>query len=135
LAVVVADTDAEAQERALQAKAEHLAMRKAYNENFGPILGPSVSRQPGQGAAAAYAAGGDMFNVIAGNPDTVAAKVQELRDLNINHLLVRFLGEWPGETRHISETSMRLFSREIIPRFKNIPALRDPLASDLTKAH
>jgi alkanesulfonate monooxygenase SsuD/methylene tetrahydromethanopterin reductase-like flavin-dependent oxidoreductase (luciferase family) len=135
LAVVVADTDAEAKQRAQQAKAEHLAMRKAYNENFGPILGPSVSRQPGQGAAAAYAAGGDMFNVIAGNPDTVAAKVQELRDLGINHLLVRFLGEWPGETRHISETSMRLFSQEIIPRFKNIPPMRDPLASDLTKVH
>jgi alkanesulfonate monooxygenase SsuD/methylene tetrahydromethanopterin reductase-like flavin-dependent oxidoreductase (luciferase family) len=134
LAVVVADTDAQANERALQAKAEHLAMRKAYNEAFGPILGPVVSRQPGQAAAAAYAAGGDMHNVIAGNPDTVAAKVQELRDLGINHLLVRFLGEWPGETRPISEASMRLFSREVMPRFKDISPLTDPLALDIAKA-
>jgi alkanesulfonate monooxygenase SsuD/methylene tetrahydromethanopterin reductase-like flavin-dependent oxidoreductase (luciferase family) len=133
LAVVVADTDAQANERVLQAKAEHLAMRKAYNEAFGPILGPVVSRQPGQAAAAAYAAGGDMHNVIAGNPDTVAAKVQELRDLGINHLLVRFLGEWPGETRPISEASMRLFSREVMPRFTDIPPLSDPLALDVAR--
>jgi alkanesulfonate monooxygenase SsuD/methylene tetrahydromethanopterin reductase-like flavin-dependent oxidoreductase (luciferase family) len=135
LAVVVADTDAEAQARAVEAKAEHLAMRKAYNEKYGPILGPAVSRQPGHAAAAAaYAAGGDMHNVIAGTPDTVAAKVQELSDLGINHLLVRFLGEWPGKTRHISEASMRLFASDVIPRFKSLPALRDPLALDLTPA-
>jgi len=131
LAVVVADSDAEAAERAVEAKAEHLAMRKAYNQNFGAILGPVVSRQPGQVSAAAYAAGGDMFNLIAGNPDTVAAQVQKLRDLGVNHLLVRFLGEWPGATRHISENSMRLFARDIMPRFKDIPPLRDPLALEL----
>jgi alkanesulfonate monooxygenase SsuD/methylene tetrahydromethanopterin reductase-like flavin-dependent oxidoreductase (luciferase family) len=134
LAVVVADTDAAAAERAAQAKAEHLAMRNAYVERYGSIIGPVVHRRPGQSAVGAYAAGGDMFELIAGSPDTVAAKVQELVDVGINHLLVRFLGEWPGETRHISETSMRLFSREIIPRFKDIPPRRDPLAPDLRKA-
>ncbi len=134
LAVVVADTDRAAQERAAQAKAEHLTMRNTYIERYGAILGPVVSRRPGQAHAAAYAAGGDMANIIAGNPDTVAAKVQELVDLGINHLLVRFLGEWPGETRSISETSMRLFSREVMPRFTNIPPLSDPLALDLSEA-
>jgi alkanesulfonate monooxygenase SsuD/methylene tetrahydromethanopterin reductase-like flavin-dependent oxidoreductase (luciferase family) len=127
LAVVVAATDAEAQSRAEEAKAEHLALRRHYNERYGAILGPTVARRPGQGHAAAYAAGGDMANVIAGSPDTVAAKVQALRDLGINHLLVRFLGEWPGETRAISEQSMRLFAREIMPRFKDVPPARDSL--------
>jgi alkanesulfonate monooxygenase SsuD/methylene tetrahydromethanopterin reductase-like flavin-dependent oxidoreductase (luciferase family) len=127
LAVVVAATDAEAQSRAEEAKAEHLALRRHYNERYGAILGPTVARRPGQGHAAAYAAGGDMANVIAGSPDTVAAKVQALRDLGINHLLVRFLGEWPGETRAISEQSMRLFAHEIMPRFKDAPPARDPL--------
>jgi alkanesulfonate monooxygenase SsuD/methylene tetrahydromethanopterin reductase-like flavin-dependent oxidoreductase (luciferase family) len=132
LAVVVADTDEEAQRRGELAKAEHLAMRKAYNEQFGAITGPSVSRRSNQSAAAAYAAGGDMHDMIAGTPDTVAKKVQELADIGINHLLVRFLGEWPGETRYISEGSMKLFSKEVLPRFKDLPALRDPLALDLS---
>ena len=131
LAVVVADTDEEAQARAAQAKAEHLTLRNQYTERYGAILGPVVNRKPGHSAAAAYAAGGDMYQTIAGNPDTVAAKVRELSDIGINHLLIRFLGEWPGETRHISEASMRLFAREVIPRFKDIPPLRDPLALEL----
>jgi alkanesulfonate monooxygenase SsuD/methylene tetrahydromethanopterin reductase-like flavin-dependent oxidoreductase (luciferase family) len=135
LAVVVAETDAEAEKRAAEAKAEHLAMRKAYNDRYGAILGPAVARRPGQGHAAAYAAGGDMANIIAGNPDTVAKKVQELVDIGINHLLVRFLGEWPGETRPVSEASMKLFAREVLPRFKDIPPLRDPLALDLQAAN
>ncbi|HEV8014160.1 MAG TPA: LLM class flavin-dependent oxidoreductase [Stellaceae bacterium] len=134
LAVVVAETDAEAEQRAAAAKAEHLAMRRSYNERYGAILGPTVARRPGQGHAAAYAAGGDMANIIAGNPDTVAAKVQELRDLGINHLLVRFLGEWPGETRPVSEASMRLFAREVLPRFKDIPPPSDPRALELQQA-
>ena len=127
LAVVVAETDAEAHKRAELAKAEHLAMRKAYNERYGAILGPAVARRPGQGHAAAYAAGGDMANVIAGSPNTVARKVKELRDLGINHLLVRFLGEWPGAPSSISAKSMRLFSRDVIPRFTNIAPPKDPL--------
>jgi alkanesulfonate monooxygenase SsuD/methylene tetrahydromethanopterin reductase-like flavin-dependent oxidoreductase (luciferase family) len=135
LAVVVAETDAEAQKRAEQAKAEHLAMRKSYNERYGAILGPGGARRPGQGHAAAYAAGGDMANIIAGNPDTVARKVKELRELGINHLLVRFLGEWPGETRGVSEQSMKLFARGVMPRFKDIPPPRDPLELALAPAH
>jgi alkanesulfonate monooxygenase SsuD/methylene tetrahydromethanopterin reductase-like flavin-dependent oxidoreductase (luciferase family) len=134
LAVVVADTDGEAQKRAEQAKSEHLAMRKSYNQRYGAFLGPAVARRPGQGHAAAYAAGGDMANVIAGNPDTVARQVKQLRELGINHLLVRFLGEWPGETRGISEQSMRLFAREVLPRFKDIPPPRDPAALALVPA-
>jgi hypothetical protein len=55
-----------------------------------------------------------------------------MADLGINHLLVRFLGEWTGETRGISENSMRLFAREVMPRFKDVAPLRDPLALDLS---
>jgi alkanesulfonate monooxygenase SsuD/methylene tetrahydromethanopterin reductase-like flavin-dependent oxidoreductase (luciferase family) len=131
LAVVVADTDEEAHERAAKAKAEHLAMRNEYAERYEPILGPVVNHRPGQSAAGAYAAGGDMRALIAGSPETVAAKVQQMADLGVNHLLVRFLGEWAGETRYVSETSMRLFAREIIPRFRAIPPLREPLAPAL----
>jgi alkanesulfonate monooxygenase SsuD/methylene tetrahydromethanopterin reductase-like flavin-dependent oxidoreductase (luciferase family) len=134
LAVVVADTDAEAQRCAALARDEHMAMRQDYMSRFGTILGPAVTRGRGHAPGTSFASGGDMDDLIAGDPDTVAAKVQEMIDLGINHLLVRFLGEWPGETRAISEASMRLFSREVLPRFKDVPPLRDPLALDLRVA-
>lgn len=134
LSVVVADTDEEALVNAKKARTEHLAIRQHFVAQHGPIEGPVMHRKTGIDNAAAFAAGGDMdlSDIIMGNPDTVAAKVQALADLGINHLLVRFLGEWTGETRHVSENSMRLFSREVIPRFKDIAPLRDPLALDLS---
>jgi hypothetical protein len=57
--------------------------------------------------------------------------VQELVDIGINHLLVRFIGDWTATTRPIAESSMRLFAREVMPRFQNIAPLRDPLALDI----
>ena len=134
LSVVVADTDEEARASAEVASAEHLALRQYYVERYGPMHGPVAREKAGQSAAASYAAGGDMWETIAGSPDTVAARVQGLVDLGINHLLVRFLGEWTGKTRAISEKSMRLFSREVMPRFKGIPPLHDPLALELPVA-
>jgi alkanesulfonate monooxygenase SsuD/methylene tetrahydromethanopterin reductase-like flavin-dependent oxidoreductase (luciferase family) len=118
LSVVVAQTDAEALEKAEEAQTERMAIRRRFVEHYGPVRGPVANGKPGQSNADGFAAGDDMRETIAGNPDTVAAKVQELVDLGINHLLLRFLGEWAGSTRHISETSMRLFAREVIPRFK-----------------
>jgi alkanesulfonate monooxygenase SsuD/methylene tetrahydromethanopterin reductase-like flavin-dependent oxidoreductase (luciferase family) len=117
LSVVVAPTDAEALERAEEAKAEGLAIRQRFVEQHGPLEGPVVHRKDGQSVAAAFTAGGDMLGTIAGSPETVAAKVQELADLGINHLLVRFLGEWTAQTRAISEESMKLFARDVMPRF------------------
>jgi alkanesulfonate monooxygenase SsuD/methylene tetrahydromethanopterin reductase-like flavin-dependent oxidoreductase (luciferase family) len=119
LSCVVAETDEKAQEAAAEAKAEHMATRKKFVERFGPLEGPTSQRKANETQAAAYSAGGDMIGTIAGTPDTVAARVQQLQDYGINHLLVRFLGEWTGETRHISEKSMRLFSSEVMPRFKD----------------
>jgi alkanesulfonate monooxygenase SsuD/methylene tetrahydromethanopterin reductase-like flavin-dependent oxidoreductase (luciferase family) len=60
-----------------------------------------------------------MLGTIAGSPDTVAAKVQAVVDLGINHLHLRFIGEWDGETRQIAKDSAELFAREIMPRFAN----------------
>ena len=131
LSVVVAKSDAEAVARAEEAKAEQLMLRRRFIAEYGSLDGPVVKRKPGESVAAAFAAGGDSYATIAGHPDTVAAKVQELVDLGINHLLARFQGEWASKTRYISEESMRLFSSEIMPRFKDIPPLRDPHAPSL----
>ena len=134
LSIVVANTDEEAREFARAAKAEQMAIRSSYVARHGKFDGPVIKARHEQSLADQYAAGGDMKDTIAGSPDTVAKRVQELADLGINHLMLRFLGEWAGETRHVCETSLRLFSREVIPRFRDIPPLRDPLAIDLGAA-
>jgi alkanesulfonate monooxygenase SsuD/methylene tetrahydromethanopterin reductase-like flavin-dependent oxidoreductase (luciferase family) len=134
LSVVVADSEAEAEAGAAKARAEHLALRQRYIDAFGPLQGPVEHQEGGESIAAAFARGNDMLNIIGGTPDTIAERVQDLVNLGINHLLIRFLGEWTGETRSISEKSMRLFARDVMPRFKDIPPLRDPLALDLSAA-
>lgn len=134
LSVVVAPSDREAQEMVAEARAERMAIRRRYVERNGPVRGPAVHADPGHPASDAFVSGADMREAIAGDPDTVAAKVAGLVALGITHLLVRFMGEWAGETRHISESSMRLFAREVMPRFKDVAPLRDPLALDLRMA-
>jgi alkanesulfonate monooxygenase SsuD/methylene tetrahydromethanopterin reductase-like flavin-dependent oxidoreductase (luciferase family) len=82
--------------------------------------GPVIKATPGQSTADAYAKGGDMKATIAGTPDTIAAKVKQLADMGINHLHLRFLGEWDGETRHICKTSAELFAKEVLPRLREL---------------
>lgn len=132
LAVVVADTDEKAREHAELAQAEQIAIRRDYVARFGKIDGPVMRPKAGESTAAEYVAGGDMKGILAGSPDTIAAELQKVADLGINHLMLRFVGEWAGETRHVSETSLKLFSKEVMPRFKDIPPLRDPLALELS---
>jgi alkanesulfonate monooxygenase SsuD/methylene tetrahydromethanopterin reductase-like flavin-dependent oxidoreductase (luciferase family) len=85
-----------------------------------------------QSRPAEYAKGGDMKLSIAGTPDTIAAKVQQLADMGINHLHLRFMGEVDGETAHISKSSAELFAKEVMPRFKETqPSPRPALAPAL----
>jgi alkanesulfonate monooxygenase SsuD/methylene tetrahydromethanopterin reductase-like flavin-dependent oxidoreductase (luciferase family) len=126
LSVLVADTDEQAEAAAAEAKADRLAERERYFRKYqdgvlGPVDGDVLS-------SAAFRSGADMQHIIAGSPDTVAAEVQRLADLGINHLIVRFLGEWLGQTRGLLERSLQLFADEVAPRFSEIPSLTDPLA-------
>jgi alkanesulfonate monooxygenase SsuD/methylene tetrahydromethanopterin reductase-like flavin-dependent oxidoreductase (luciferase family) len=122
--VTVADTDEEAHAREKMARAETMAIRTNYVQRHGKMDGPAMKPLPGQSRADAYAKGGDMKATIAGNPDTIAAKVQQLADMCINHLHLRFFGEWDGETRHICKTSAELFAKEVLPRFADGQSLR-----------
>ena len=79
--------------------------------------GPALKPLPGESRADSYAKGGDMKATIAGTPDAVAAKVRQLADMGINHLHLRFLGEWDGETRYVFKESAELFAKEVLPRF------------------
>lgn len=117
--VTVADTDEEAQAREKIARAETMAIRTRFVQRHGPIGGPSNRPKPGESTAEAYSKGGDMTATIVGNPDTIAKKVKQLAEAGINHLHLRFLGEWAGETQHICKSSAELFAKEVMPRFTN----------------
>ena len=117
LSVCIAGTDEEARARENLAQAEQMKMRQQYVARHGRLDGPVMKPTAGKSTADDYAKGGDMRATIAGSPDTVAAKVQELSDLGINHLHLRFIGEWAGETRQTAKESAELFAREVMPRF------------------
>jgi alkanesulfonate monooxygenase SsuD/methylene tetrahydromethanopterin reductase-like flavin-dependent oxidoreductase (luciferase family) len=121
LHVTVGATDAEAQANEKAAFAETLGIRKRFIQRYGKIDGPVIKPTPGRSTADAYEKGGDMIGTVVGSPDTVAAKVQELVDVGLNHVHLRFTGEWAGETREVCETSARLFAKEVMPRFVDAP--------------
>jgi alkanesulfonate monooxygenase SsuD/methylene tetrahydromethanopterin reductase-like flavin-dependent oxidoreductase (luciferase family) len=131
LAVTVADTDEEALKSEAAAKAEQLDYRNRYIAQFGQTNGPVSKAKPGESTAKEYARGGDMRESIVGSPDTVAACIGELVDAGINHVHLRFLGEWLGETGDICKTSAELFAKEVMPRFAHAQPLTDPLALEV----
>lgn len=101
LSVVVAQRDEDAPELVALARAEQAQLRNRFLAQIGePVLGPD-----------------DTIPAIAGGPETIARHVRELRDKGVNHLLLRFLGEWHASTRWISEQSMRLFAERVLPQF------------------
>jgi alkanesulfonate monooxygenase SsuD/methylene tetrahydromethanopterin reductase-like flavin-dependent oxidoreductase (luciferase family) len=96
--VVLSDDEAELPALIEAARAERAALRATL---------PDTARK--------VAAGGPR--IVSGTPEQIAEKVGWLHGLGIEHLLVRFLGEWHGQTRWIAERSMRLFSEQVMPRF------------------
>jgi alkanesulfonate monooxygenase SsuD/methylene tetrahydromethanopterin reductase-like flavin-dependent oxidoreductase (luciferase family) len=96
--VVLAEDEAELPRLVEAARAERAAQRAKL---------PDGARQ--------VAAGGPK--IVAGTPEQIAEQVDLLHGLGIEHLLVRFLGEWHGQTRWIAERSMRLFAEQVAPRF------------------
>lgn len=126
ISVVVADTDAEAKRLEKEAQAEMMEIRQRFINKFGKIDGPVIRPKPGESTADAYARGGDMIETYAGSPATIAQKVKEHADMGINHILVRFIGEWTGRTRHIFENSVKLFAKDVMPQFKSRAPFADP---------
>src|SRR5262249_4483151 len=128
IGVTVADTNEKAIKLEKVARAETLAISNAYIGRHGRLSGHVIKAASGKPTPQGAAKGGDMSATIAGDPDTSAEKVQQLADIGINHLHLRFLGEWDGETRYIAETSAELFAKEVIPRFANVNPAHAALA-------
>ncbi|WP_203986643.1 LLM class flavin-dependent oxidoreductase, partial [Sphaerisporangium rufum] len=57
---------------------------------------------------------------LVGDPDTVAEKVGRLRDSGVNHLICRPF--WLGMSHDRTVESVKLFAREVMPRFAEVPA-------------
>lgn len=98
LSVVIGETDQQARADAQISIEEQLMLRKAFIDRHGETFGATSTKTSGKETAASYANGSDLLGTIAGSPETVAAKVQELADQGINHLHLRFRGEWTGKT-------------------------------------
>jgi alkanesulfonate monooxygenase SsuD/methylene tetrahydromethanopterin reductase-like flavin-dependent oxidoreductase (luciferase family) len=128
LSVCIAETDEEARAREKVAQAEQIAMRQQYIARYGRLDGPVMKPTAGKSTAEEYAKGGDMKSSIAGSPDTVAAKIQELVDLGMHHLHLRFIGEWAGATQQTVKDSAELFAREVMPRFSAQELSVEPVA-------
>jgi alkanesulfonate monooxygenase SsuD/methylene tetrahydromethanopterin reductase-like flavin-dependent oxidoreductase (luciferase family) len=117
LSVVVAPTDEQASMLAEEARREKMELRAKYLARTGvPVHGPTATLGEIP-TPSAYASGDDMHALIAGSPQHVAESVQTVADLGVNHILVRFLGEWHGKTRYIAEQSMYLFAEQVMPLF------------------
>jgi alkanesulfonate monooxygenase SsuD/methylene tetrahydromethanopterin reductase-like flavin-dependent oxidoreductase (luciferase family) len=129
LSVCVADTDEEAKAREKVAQAEQMAMRQQYIARHGRLDGPVMKPTAGKSTADAYAKGGDMKASIAGSPETIAAKIHELVELGINHVHLRFIGEYAGKSRQTMIDSAELFAREVMPRFAATDIVAEPVAS------
>ncbi|MGI5242226.1 LLM class flavin-dependent oxidoreductase [Dactylosporangium sp. CA-139066] len=52
---------------------------------------------------------------IVGDPDFAAARIQRLRDMGVNHLIMR--PYWLGMDHRKTLESVQLFAREVMPRF------------------
>ena len=117
-AVVVADTDSEAEEAFEMAKEERLRFRKTYFEYQEQMFLRHAKSDDGSELRDAAAAGPEMKSPVVGSVESIAARVREVESLGISHLLLRFMGEWNGETRSVAENSLRLFAEQVMPRFR-----------------
>jgi len=69
---------------------------------------------------------------VSFSPDTIAQKMQTLADVGLGNVLLSFNnGLYDDERRKLSENSMRLFVKEVMPCFTPQETPSDPLAIDL----
>jgi alkanesulfonate monooxygenase SsuD/methylene tetrahydromethanopterin reductase-like flavin-dependent oxidoreductase (luciferase family) len=67
-----------------------------------------------------------------GSPDTIAKKMQTLADVGLGNVLMSFNnGLYDDERKKLTERSMQLFVKEVMPRFTAQKTPSDPLAIDL----
>ena len=69
---------------------------------------------------------GAALGVVVGTPDTICRNIKTFQDVGVTQILCGT--QYPGITQEQAIASMRLFGREVIPRFReagapaNVPA-------------
>jgi alkanesulfonate monooxygenase SsuD/methylene tetrahydromethanopterin reductase-like flavin-dependent oxidoreductase (luciferase family) len=72
---------------------------------------------------------------VWGSPDTVSKRLERLAAVGLGNLLVSFNnGLYGAERRKATERSMKLFAKEVAPRFVDLRVPDDPLEIDLGDA-
>jgi len=109
--VFVAQTDEAALARVRQAFPK-------YHENLSTLFRrydvPYATGDPSLGGDAELAL--QVGALVAGTPDTVAKRVEDLADIGVNYVIGSFA--W-GDLDHAeSLASLRLFAKEVMPRFR-----------------
>jgi alkanesulfonate monooxygenase SsuD/methylene tetrahydromethanopterin reductase-like flavin-dependent oxidoreductase (luciferase family) len=118
LSVVIGEREQDIPDLIAKAGEERMALRQKFlARSTQPVVGPARTTGGANPTAQQFANGGDMFEVVSGTPEQIAEKVHGLQELGVNHLMLRFMGEYHGETRWIAEQSMRLFSEQVMPQF------------------
>ena len=111
-ALLITDSDEQALEIGQEALARfrrHLDdARRDFNPGGLPPTDPTAPPPPGDQVQHAY---------LAGTPETVAGKIEELRDAGVLNLLLNAnVAQIPDE---IVENSLRLFGEKVLPRFRD----------------
>ncbi len=70
---------------------------------------------PGIAAMGDYDRAAGSGGILIGSPSTVRAQIEELAETGINYLICAF--QWGSLTHAEATASMRLFVREVMPRF------------------
>jgi alkanesulfonate monooxygenase SsuD/methylene tetrahydromethanopterin reductase-like flavin-dependent oxidoreductase (luciferase family) len=124
----VADTDEQAKEEMLQAMGtqERCAQRQLpfirAAEAHGQVSQALIRIRPKLTDESYYGRW-----CIWGNPDTVAARIQQFADVGLGNVLVSFNnGLYDAERRERTLRGMELFMKEIVPRFAHVATPRDP---------
>lgn len=116
-AVVIAESLAEAEDSFERAKEERLRYRRMYTEHQ---TGQSLAHARADDGSSLQAPAADrpeLRNPIVGTPEMITEHVGELQRAGLDHLLLRFMGEWNGDTRGVFQNSLRLFANEVMPKF------------------
>jgi alkanesulfonate monooxygenase SsuD/methylene tetrahydromethanopterin reductase-like flavin-dependent oxidoreductase (luciferase family) len=116
--VVVAEREDDVPDLVRAARQEQMDFREKYAGTATTVWWDARS-------AREKADSGDTSDVIGGTPEMIAGRVRELDDQGINHLLIRFLGQWQGRSRWVADQSMRLFSEQVMPQFTSTTLLAD----------
>ena len=113
----VAPTDAQARAELdviLAGYKEAIEREHVFNKRAEQLSGVNIPNPPDP-----FSEGWLALWCLWGSPDTVAAQLRPYADLGVGNILGSFThGQFTPERRKLTDSALRLFAREVMPRFK-----------------